>query len=43
MIEEYKSSIISAISGLDPDVILTIEDKVFFLSPGLILSGLYPQ
>jgi hypothetical protein len=32
-----------AISGVEPDVTLTIFERVLILSPGLILSGEYPQ
>ena len=32
----------SAIYGVEPDVIFFILDKVLILSPGLILSGEYP-
>ena len=42
IIEPYKRLIHSAASLFEPLVILTILVKVF-LSPGLILSGLYPQ
>ena len=43
MIELYKSSTKSAISGVDPDVTFLMVVKVFTLSPGTILSGEYPQ
>ena len=43
IIEPYNSSIILATSLFDPLVILIIFFKVLSLSPGLILSGLYPQ
>lgn len=33
---------ISAVSGVDPEVTFTIEVNVFILSPGTILSGEYP-
>ena len=36
----YILSIFEEISEVDPEVIFTILDKVLFLSPGLILSGL---
>ena len=39
----YKLSTKSAILGVEPEVIFLIFDIVCFLSPGLILSGLYPQ
>ena len=43
IIDPYNRSIHSAAFSFEPLVILTILVKVFFLSPGLILSGLYPQ
>jgi hypothetical protein len=43
IIDLYNLSTISAISGVDQDVTLTIFVKVFILSPGFILSGEYPQ
>jgi hypothetical protein len=43
MIELYKLSTISAISGVDPEVTFLIFVKVLILSPGFILSGEYPQ
>src|SRR5579863_7225407 len=42
MMEAYKSLITSASWGVDPDVTLVIDVKVWILSPGLILSGEYP-
>lgn len=41
--EEYSSSTISAILGVDPEVIFSIFVTVCSLSPGFILSGEYPQ
>ena len=43
IISLYKLSIKSKIFGVEPDVIFLIFEIVCFLSPGLILSGLYPQ
>ena len=43
MIDLYNLSTISATSGVEPLVILHIFVRVFILSPGTILSGLYPQ
>jgi hypothetical protein len=43
MILLYNSSIVSAISGVLPEVTFTILLTLCFLSPGLILSGEYPQ
>ena len=39
----YKLSISIATSGVDPEVIFLIFLNLCFLSPGLILSGEYPQ
>ena len=39
----YKESTKSAISGVEPLVIFKILVNVFSLSPGLMRSGLYPQ
>ena len=43
IIDLYKLSINLAISGFDPEVTFLILVNVFTLSPGLILSGEYPQ
>ncbi|MNE28731.1 hypothetical protein D3C80_1221830 [compost metagenome] len=43
MILAYNASIQSATSGVEPEVTFMIFVKVFTLSPGLILSGEYPQ
>ena len=43
IISEYKSSIILATFKFEPDVIFLIFEIVYFLSPGFIRSGLYPQ
>ena len=40
---QIELSIKSEIFGVEPDVIFLIFEIVCFLSPGLILSGLYPQ
>ena len=42
IIELYSRSIVSAASGVEPDVTLSILVIVCCLSPGFILSGLYP-
>ena len=39
----YNLSTKSAVSKVDPDVIFLTFDIVCTLSPGFILSGLYPQ
>ena len=39
VIDLYKRSIFSAISGVDPDVTFLMVVKVLILSPGTILSG----
>ena len=39
----YKSSTIFAVFWFEPEVTLTIFERVFTLSPGFILSGEYPQ
>ena len=39
----YKSSTKFDIFSVEPDVTLTILTNLWFLSPGFILSGLYPQ
>ena len=41
-IDWYSSSTKLATSGVDPEVTLTISFNLWDLSPGLILSGLYP-
>ena len=38
----YNSSIVVAISGVEPEVTFLISLIYDLLSPGLILSGLYP-
>ena len=43
MIFKYKLFIITAASIVEPEVTFLILVNVFTLSPGLILSGLYPQ
>ena len=43
IIDLYSSSTNEATSSVDPEVTLTILVKVLILSPGLILSGEYPQ
>ena len=43
IISLYNLSITLAILGVDPDVIFLTFEIVCSLSPGLILSGLYPQ
>ena len=43
IISLYSSSISVATSGVEPDVTFFILVIVCFLSPGLILSGEYPQ
>ena len=43
IIVPYSLSTLSATSGVDPEVTFLIFVRVFTLSPGLILSGEYPQ
>ena len=42
IISLYKESIRSAALGVEPEVTLRIVESLCSLSPGLILSGLYP-
>ena len=43
IIDEYSLSINLVTEGVEPDTTFTIFSIVCFLSPGLILSGEYPQ
>ena len=43
IISLYNLSTCLATLGVEPEVIFFILDIVYFLSPGLIRSGLYPQ
>ena len=43
IIDSYSSATISRISSDDAETIFTVFVRVLTLSPGLILSGLYPQ
>ena len=43
IIEPYILSIISATSSVEPEVIFRIVVSLFFLSPGFMRSGEYPQ
>ena len=43
IIEEYKLETFLEVALLEPDVTFMILLILLFLSPGLILSGLYPK